>query len=140
MRAFLALLFASLTVTSCTTPQTLEPAAYRNPVLDADFPDPTVIRAADGLYYVYVAHLRQTKNKPPQPPSIVRVSTPPIIDGRLDEWKTIPAIASNTREQFLRGVGQWKGPDVDSHSVQLSWDDTNLYLAVSVRAPQHQLD
>jgi arabinan endo-1,5-alpha-L-arabinosidase len=29
------------------------PASYTNPVLDADFPDPTVMRAADGLYYAY---------------------------------------------------------------------------------------
>jgi len=28
-------------------------ATYTNPVLDADFPDPTVIRAGDGLYYAY---------------------------------------------------------------------------------------
>jgi arabinan endo-1,5-alpha-L-arabinosidase len=28
-------------------------ATYANPVLDADFPDPTVIRAPDGLYYAY---------------------------------------------------------------------------------------
>lgn len=28
-------------------------AAYANPVLDADFPDPTVIRALDGLFYAY---------------------------------------------------------------------------------------
>jgi arabinan endo-1,5-alpha-L-arabinosidase len=28
-------------------------ATYRNPVLDADFPDPAVIRASDGLYYAY---------------------------------------------------------------------------------------
>ncbi|HEX8831532.1 MAG TPA: glycoside hydrolase family 43 protein [Longimicrobium sp.] len=28
-------------------------ATYTNPVLDADFPDPTVIRAADGMYYAY---------------------------------------------------------------------------------------
>jgi arabinan endo-1,5-alpha-L-arabinosidase len=27
--------------------------SFTNPVLDADFPDPTVIRAADGLYYAY---------------------------------------------------------------------------------------
>ncbi len=94
----------------------------------------------DGLYWVYVAHLRQPKNKPPQPPSIVRVNTPPTIDGKLDEWSNIPAINSNTREQFVRGVGQWKGPDVDSHSIQLSWDESNLYLAVHVRAPQHQQD
>lgn len=30
----------------------LEPA-YRNPVLDNDAPDPSVIRAADGTYYAY---------------------------------------------------------------------------------------
>lgn len=29
------------------------PGRYRNPVLDADFPDPTIIRAADGWYYAY---------------------------------------------------------------------------------------
>jgi arabinan endo-1,5-alpha-L-arabinosidase len=28
-------------------------AFYTNPVFDSDFPDPTVIRAADGLYYAY---------------------------------------------------------------------------------------
>ena len=28
-------------------------ATYTNPVLDADFPDPAVIRAADGFYYAY---------------------------------------------------------------------------------------
>ena len=47
---------------------------------------------------------------------------------------------SNTREQFVRGVGQWKGPNIDSPSVQFSWDDSNLYLAVNGRAPQHQQD
>jgi arabinan endo-1,5-alpha-L-arabinosidase len=28
-------------------------ARYQNPVIDADFPDPAVLRAADGYYYVY---------------------------------------------------------------------------------------
>ena len=28
-------------------------ATYTNPVLDADFPDPTVVRGADGAYYAY---------------------------------------------------------------------------------------
>ena len=28
-------------------------ATYANPVLDADFPDPTVVRASDGAYYAY---------------------------------------------------------------------------------------
>src|SRR4051812_41879754 len=26
---------------------------YRNPVIDSDFPDPSVLRAPDGFYYVY---------------------------------------------------------------------------------------
>src|SRR5689334_17569841 len=29
------------------------PATYRNPVLDADFPDPMVLKAPDGFYYAY---------------------------------------------------------------------------------------
>ncbi|OON68228.1 glycoside hydrolase family 43 protein [Hymenobacter sp. CRA2] len=29
------------------------PGRYRNPVLDADFPDPTIIQASDSWYYVY---------------------------------------------------------------------------------------
>lgn len=29
------------------------PAAHSNPVIDADFPDPTVIKASDGFYYAY---------------------------------------------------------------------------------------
>ncbi|PJJ48551.1 glycoside hydrolase family 43 protein [Hymenobacter chitinivorans] len=28
-------------------------ATYQNPILDEDFPDPTIIRAADGYYYAY---------------------------------------------------------------------------------------
>src|SRR4051795_11495920 len=40
---------------SCATPGARAPIAttYANPVIDADFPDPTVIRASDGFYYGY---------------------------------------------------------------------------------------
>lgn len=48
---------------ACTAPASRTPAesaptstgsaTYANPVLDADFPDPTVVRAADGAYYAY---------------------------------------------------------------------------------------
>jgi arabinan endo-1,5-alpha-L-arabinosidase len=46
---------AFLGLGSCATPLARTPvqATYVNPVLDADFPDPTVIRAPDGLYYGY---------------------------------------------------------------------------------------
>ncbi|CAA9495985.1 MAG: GH43_3 / GH43 / GH43_30 / GH43_8 / GH43_ 31 / GH43_5 / GH43_33 / GH43_9 / GH43_4 / GH43_6 / G H43_34 / GH43_10 / GH43_13 / GH43_11 / GH43_32 / GH4 3_1 / GH43_29 / GH43_12 / GH43_14 / GH43_7 [uncultured Sphingomonas sp.] len=48
----LVLLLACLAATSCVAPAT-RTATYQNPVLDTDFPDPAVIRAADGLFYVY---------------------------------------------------------------------------------------
>jgi arabinan endo-1,5-alpha-L-arabinosidase len=40
---------------SCAAPDAREAgsSAYENPVIDADFPDPAVLRAADGFYYVY---------------------------------------------------------------------------------------
>lgn len=38
----------------CATPvRQPEGASYQNPVFDSDFPDPAVIRASDGFYYVY---------------------------------------------------------------------------------------
>jgi arabinan endo-1,5-alpha-L-arabinosidase len=49
-----------LTLAACATPSTRgaeaeasSGATYTNPVLDVDFPDPTVIRGSDGLYYAY---------------------------------------------------------------------------------------
>jgi arabinan endo-1,5-alpha-L-arabinosidase len=53
---FTTLLFAAfmttLGTTGCVTPT--DPArGYTNPVLDSDFPDPAVLRAADGFFYAY---------------------------------------------------------------------------------------
>ena len=54
VRAFLALAAAAfLALSSCATPITAPTATYVNPVLDTDFPDPTVIKAPDGFYYGY---------------------------------------------------------------------------------------
>ena len=51
--AFLLMLFA-LALNGCATPASLAPrASYSNPVLDADLPDPAVLKAPDGFYYVY---------------------------------------------------------------------------------------
>lgn len=60
-RALLALASAALLLAACSgTTQTVAPIntkpgpdQYLNPVIDADFPDPTVIRASDGFYYAY---------------------------------------------------------------------------------------
>ena len=42
-----------LTLSSCATLRAPVAQPFVNPVLDADFPDPTVIRASDGVYYAY---------------------------------------------------------------------------------------
>ena len=37
-------------------------STYANPVLDADFPDPTVMRAPDGTYYAYATQTKRAGN------------------------------------------------------------------------------
>jgi arabinan endo-1,5-alpha-L-arabinosidase len=57
----LAAVLALAALSGCAPPAGRAPSAdasastatYTNPVLDADFPDPTVIRASDGTYYAY---------------------------------------------------------------------------------------
>lgn len=54
------LIFAALLpLAGCATPVAQAPVAYTNPIFDADFPDPTVIRAADGYYYGYATQTRR---------------------------------------------------------------------------------
>ncbi|HSQ99540.1 MAG TPA: glycoside hydrolase family 43 protein [Sphingomicrobium sp.] len=54
MRSFVVFAVAAfLGLGGCATSLARSPAAYVNPVLDADFPDPTVIRGSDGTYYAY---------------------------------------------------------------------------------------
>jgi len=89
-------------------------------------------------YLLYAAHLRQVKEAPKDKiASAIQTTQPPIIDGKLDEWADIPAIASNTREQILRGASFWNGPDTDSHRVQLTWNADTLYVAVTIRDPEY---
>ena len=42
-----------------TGPPSGTPASYTNPVLDADFPDPSVIRAPDHFYYAYATQTQR---------------------------------------------------------------------------------
>jgi arabinan endo-1,5-alpha-L-arabinosidase len=55
MRLVTSLLSALLTLAGCATPAGGPPstASYSNPVLDTDFPDPAILKASDGFYYVY---------------------------------------------------------------------------------------
>ena len=42
-----------LLIASCATPSAAPEAAHGNPVIDADFADPAVLRASDGFFYAY---------------------------------------------------------------------------------------
>jgi arabinan endo-1,5-alpha-L-arabinosidase len=53
MRNFLILASITLAGAGCAAPQPRQTATYANPVLDSDFPDPAVLKAADGFFYVY---------------------------------------------------------------------------------------
>jgi len=59
MRLFVLALTALLTSASCSTPAARTEATYANPVLDADFPDPAVLRAPDGSYYAYATQTQR---------------------------------------------------------------------------------
>jgi arabinan endo-1,5-alpha-L-arabinosidase len=55
MKIAAAAIALALALTGCAGPQASAPpaATYANPVLDEDFPDPAVLRAADGSWYAY---------------------------------------------------------------------------------------
>ena len=54
------LLAASLALTASSPTPARHATTYANPVLDADFPDPTVIRARDGSYYGYATQTKRS--------------------------------------------------------------------------------
>lgn len=90
-------------------------------------------------YIAYVAHMRQARNSSAF--LIPKTDSPPTIDGLQDDWGDSGLLLeSNRAGQFLRGAGIWQGADVDSHSIRLAWDDTNLYLLADVRDPEHIQD
>jgi len=59
VRAFVALAAVAF-LAGCATPTgTVPEPGFANPVIDADFPDPTVIKAPDGLYYAYATQTQR---------------------------------------------------------------------------------
>ena len=65
--------------------------------------------------------------------AIGRMTTAPVLDGRLDDW---PADASvfllGEAAQTLPRPANWGGARDLSGAVRLAWDDTYLYLAADV--------
>ncbi len=64
----------------------------------------------------------------------VRLSTPPTIDGNLDEWGSVPTF---TAPHIVEQESSWDGTmDVES-LWRIGWDEQNLYLAVAVTDNVH---
>jgi arabinan endo-1,5-alpha-L-arabinosidase len=89
------------------------PATYTNPVFDADFPDPTVIRAADGAYYAYATQT-ETPATGEAPKRTVNVqvlrSTDLVRWTRLpDALPVKPGWASRTQDFWAPHVAEHRG-------------------------------
>ena len=91
-----------------------------------------------GDYWLYASHERQNVSSRETTLVATRVAEPVTIDGDLSEWGDVPVFAADSARQILRGASLWRGPDVDSFTLQLMWDNEALYVAASVRDPQHE--
>jgi|GEM_PF-974612 len=57
----------------------------------------------------------------------------PVIDGKADEWKDVPAMLLDRQEQ-ARG---WNGPDDLRGTLRTLWDDQGLYFCLEVTDDVH---
>jgi arabinan endo-1,5-alpha-L-arabinosidase len=103
---FLIAAFGLLGAASCVTPPapSVAPALYANPVLDEDFPDPTVIRAHDGYYYGYATQSERGGKML----NIQVARSPDLVQWQHlgDALPTKPAWASKTQDYWAPHVAR----------------------------------
>ncbi|TGE20532.1 glycoside hydrolase [Hymenobacter aquaticus] len=81
-------------------------ATYQNPILDQDFPDPTIIRAADGWYYAYGTQTRYQGR-------IVNLQVARSAD--LVHWEPLPDALPHKPRWAQRTQKLW-APHVSEHA------------------------
>lgn len=65
-------------------------------------------------------------------------SSPPRIDGRLDEWRDMaPLVVENGDSWGGHHASRWDGPDDLTGRAWSRWDDENLYFAFEVVDDHH---
>jgi hypothetical protein len=63
-----------------------------------------------------------------------QVTTPPVIDGDLSEWATVPCVDVNQAAQLSWGdKAGWQGPTDLSGRACYAWDAENLYVALQIQ-------
>ena len=117
-------------------------AKYRVPANGSTFLNFTVRAPASGVTYPTPSYATEYRYGPDQGktlsvrgrlelrPSfaVPRAARPVVVNGKLDEWQGVPAAP-------LRYASRISITEVDNLSaqVQWQWDESNLYLAVTVR-------
>jgi arabinan endo-1,5-alpha-L-arabinosidase len=97
----------------------MEPA-YRNPVLDNDAPDPSVIRAADGTYYAYTTQAYFGAQF---------VNVPILHSSDLVSWELAGDAFPDNPEWAVRSPGDMWAPHMTD------WDDGSFRLYFSASQP-----
>jgi len=110
MKIPLSALALALALCGCAAPRVAAPAAasYSNPVLDADFPDPAVLRAADGVFYAYAT---QTTTQDGRSVNIQVASSRDLVSWTHlgDALPAKPAWASRTQDFWAPHVAEHDG-------------------------------
>ncbi|MET1111062.1 MAG: glycoside hydrolase family 43 protein [Allosphingosinicella sp.] len=130
MRLQLALI--ALILTSCATAPA-PPASFANPVIDSDFPDPAILRAKDGFYYVYATQTEREGRW---------INLQVARSSDLVAWEVLgdalparPAWASRTRDFWAPHVAEHGGRYFLYYSAKpddaLADDTKGLCLAVA---------
>jgi len=82
---------------------------------------------------------QQRRRSNPNTPDLQASSltAPPLIDGKLDEWKSLPCYDVNRADQISYGdPSQWSSPQDLSGRVCYAWDAANLYVAFQIKDDQ----
>jgi arabinan endo-1,5-alpha-L-arabinosidase len=129
MRSLLPLL-ALLTAGCATAPP---PATFANPVIDSDFPDPSILRAGDGYYYVYATQTERDGKWT----NLQVARSSDLVEWQLlgDALPVKPAWASRTQDFWAPHVVEHGGRYFLYYSAKpdaaLSDDKKGLCLAVA---------
>ncbi len=137
MRRLLLCLTAFLTFAGCATPQGRDTSAsYQNPVFDSDFPDPAVLKASDGFYYVYATQTERDGRW---------INLQVARSRNLVDWQHLgdalpakPAWASRTQDFWAPHVGEHDGVYYLYYSAKpdAALSDTSRGLCLAVARSQ----
>lgn len=100
------------TITPPVTPTPPTAVQYVNPVLNADFPDPAVVRAPDGVYYAYATQTTGLRLQVSRSTDLVAWSAP------AEALPTKPVWTSSGSNYFAPDVAYREGRYVMYYSAQ----------------------